>query len=389
MSNKRRDHKGKVLKEGESQRKDLMYRYRYTDLNGKRVTIYSKDLKELREKEKKVQLNLLSGITTCNKTMTVEELVRSYVDSRFAIRETTKDNYDYVIRVIQRSPFGRLQIGNVRRAEAKAWLLWLKEEGYVATTIRTFRGIVRAAFQSAYEDEIIRRNPFDFELSTVIPNQKTVRVALSRDEQRRWLMFVGTDPVYNKFIDMYIVLLGTGLRVGELCGLTFSDVDFDSRRIKVDHQIVKTKGRRIGIGETKTEKGVRYIPMSPAVYRSLANKAEWHRKYMRSDYTLDGYSGFIFCNSKGVPLAGDYIARITRQILNKYRETYPDLDMPRVTPHVFRHTFCTEMAMAGMNVKNLQYLMGHSTTAITMDVYTHMSYDSAEVDMLNVLQIQG
>ena len=74
--------------------------------------------------------------------------------------------------------------------------------------------------------------------------------------------------------------------------------------------------------------------------------------------------------------------------LKKFRKLNPDVELPKITPHVFRHTFCTKMALAGMDINSLQYLMGHSDAGVTMNVYTHTTYDHAEATMQKILQLQ-
>lgn len=73
----------------------------------------------------------------------------------------------------------------------------------------------------------------------------------------------------------------------------------------------------------------------------------------------------------------------------KYRKLYPDAPLPHITPHVFRHTFCTNMANAGMDIKALQYVMGHSDASITLNVYAHASYDHAAEQMAKLVAFPG
>ena len=79
-----------------------------------------------------------------------------------------------------------------------------------------------------------------------------------------------------------------------------------------------------------------------------------------------------------------HIENEMRWAMHKYKLLHPDKPLPHITPHVFRHTFCTNMATAGMNVKGLQYLMGHSDAEVTMNVYTHASYDFAKAEILRI-----
>lgn len=385
MSSKRKDHKGRVLKDGESQRKDLMYRYRYTDLNGKRVSIYSKDLNKLREKEKEINLCQLNGVSFSDGRMTVSELLNTYLGTKATIRETTKHGYGFVCKIVGKSNLGNKNIGDMRSIEAKTWVKTLSENGYSFNTIVLIKSTLKAAFQMAFDDEIVKRNPFNFSLSAVLKDNSEKRVALTEDEQRRWLDFVKHDILYSRYYDMYVVLLETGLRSGEICGLTFSDVDMENRRIKVDHQITKGKDYAVCVTKPKSENSERVIPLTDRAYTSLKNVMKWHSMYVKTESMLDGHVGFLFCRSNGKPHNNASIAAVTRNILARYREQNPDLHMPNVTMHVFRHTFCTNMSNAGMSIKNLQYLMGHSKAETTMDVYTHFDYHRAEEEMFSVM----
>ena len=84
----------------------------------------------------------------------------------------------------------------------------------------------------AYNEDVIRRNPFDFNLSDVIPNDTKSERPSQEDTREAWMEFIRTDEVYQKYYDEFVVLLGTGLRVSEFCGLTRNDLDFENRRIR-------------------------------------------------------------------------------------------------------------------------------------------------------------
>ncbi len=109
------------------------------------------------------------------------------------------------------------------------------------------------------------------------------------------------------------------------------------------------------------------------------------RKQLKTEMVVDGYSGFILLDKNDRPKVALHIENECRWALKKYKKLHPEQPLPHITPHVFRHTFCTNMANAGMNIKNLQYLMGHSDAGVTMNVYTHMSYIQAEAQMAEIL----
>ena len=171
------------------------------------------------------------------------------------------------------------------------------------------------------------------------------------------MSFIRNDSHYCRYYDEFNVLLGTGMRVSEFCGLTKDDLDFKNRRIFVEKQLIKERNGTYHIEKTKTESGVRYIPMTDSVCESLQNILK-HRIVPSVERIVDGYTGFILLDKNSNP------------------------------KHVMRHTFCTNMANAGMDLKSLQYLMGHSDAAITMNVYTHASYERAEEAMQKILQFK-
>lgn len=387
MAEKRKDHKGRILRTGESQRKDLLYQFRYKDNHGKRQTIYDSDLHTLREKEKQIQKDLDDGIDYSMGNITVLELVERYISLKQGVRYNTKVGYGFVLGVIKKGTFGNKRIKNIKVSDVKKWILELKQEGRGYSTITSVRGVVKPAFQMAFEEDIIRRNPFEFKLNDVIVNDSKKRISLTEEQQKIWMDFVRTDKTYHKYYDEFVVLLGTGMRVSEFCGLTKNDLDFQKRRIRVDHQLVRSRHGRYYVEKTKTESGCRYIPMSDDVYHALKNIVE-QRNQNKADMIVDGYSGFILIDKKDQPKVALHIENEMRWGLKRYQKLFPDKPLPHITPHVLRHTFCTNMANAGMDIKTLQYIMGHSEADITLNVYTHATYDRAADQMSRVIDFR-
>lgn len=385
MSDKRRDHKGRVLKTGESQREDLRYQFRYKDAKGKRQTIYSMDLRELRAKEEEVLNAAKAGIDYAVGQITVLELVERYTSLKCGVRYNTKVGYNFVLGVLRKEDFGYRMINAIKTSDAQLWLIKLQKDGRGYSTIQSVRGVLKPAFQMAYNEDVIRKNPFDFKLSDVVVNDSQHRVSLTPEQLHTWMEFIRTDRTYKKYYDEFVVLLGTGMRVSEFCGLTSSDIDFDNKRIRVDHQLVRERGGKYYVEKTKTEAGRRFIPMTPEVYESLKHIVD-NRKSLKVEHVIDGYTGFILLDKDNNPKVALHIENEMRWAMHKYKLLHPDEPLPHITPHVFRHTFCTNMAMAGMNVKGLQYLMGHSDAEVTMNVYTHASYDFAADELTRIVQ---
>ena len=385
MPARRKDHKGRVLKEGESYRKsDNLYTYRYRDIRGKVKAIYASDLKELRKKEEKIKKELENGIDYATGEIKVIELVEKYVALKVGVRYNTKVGYNFVLNLLKKEDFGYRKIRDIKPSDAQKWLIKLHKDGKGYSTLTSVRGVLKPAFQMAYEEDVIRKNPFDFVITKYVPNDSKRREALTESDQKIWMDFIKNDKTYQKYYDEFVVLLGTGMRVSEFCGLTKKDLDFKNRRINVDHQLVRDRHCKFYVEKTKTECGRRSIPMTQEVYDALQNILK-NRPKLKTEILVDGYSGFILIDKLMKPKVAQHIENECRWAMKKYNKLHPETPLPHITPHVYRHTFCTNMVNAGMDVKVLQYIMGHSEIDVTLNIYTHMGYEKAASHMIELI----
>lgn len=392
----RRDNKNRKLWTGESQDKDGRYVYKYTDAFGKRKALYSWRLTEadaapkgkrkdlsLREKEKVLQKEVSDGIVPDGGNMTVLELVKRYVSQKRGVRHNTEANYKFVINIIAKEPFGQKRIDKVKLSDAKAWLIKLQDDGRGYSTIHTVRGVIRPAFQMAMDDDLIRRNPFEFQLCTVVVNDSVTREAITRKQERQFLDFIKNDKHFCRYYDGIYILFHTGLRISEFVGLTIADIDFKNRKINVDHQLQRKRNMEYIIEETKTEAGVRQIPMTGDVYECF-QRIVANRKKPKVEPLIGGRTGFLYLDKNEMPMVALHWEKYFQHIREKYNSIYR-VQMPTITPHVCRHTFCSNMAKSGMNPKTLQYIMGHSDISVTLNTYTHVKFEDAEEEMKKVV----
>ena len=397
MSEKRRDNRKRILRNGESQKPNGLYVYKYYDNYGKPKFLYSWMLEPtdklpdgkrkdicLREKIRQVQKDLADGIMSGD--MTVLELVKKYIATKTGVKATTEAGYNTVVHILEKEAFAQKAIKDIRHSDAKVFLIKLqKEDKRSYSSIHSIRGVLRPAFAMAVEDDYIRKNPFDFELAKVIINDSITRDAISREQERKFLAFIKQDKHFCRYYDGIYILFHTGLRISEFVGLTVDDLDMEKKEIRVDHQLQRKSDGTKYIESTKTNAGTRTIPMQDEVYacfqRILAN-----RNSPKEEPTIDGYSGFLFFDKDERPLVAMHWEKYFQHIVEKYNKIYKE-ELPTITPHVCRHTFCTNMAKSGMNPKILQYLMGHSEISITMDTYSHLGLQDAW-DELHRLDLQ-
>ena len=395
MSGKRRDSKNRVLRNGESQRRDGRYAFKYIDTTGKPQFVYSWKLEKtdktpqgkrddlsLREKEKQIMKAIDDEIVPRGGEMTVLELVKKYLMQKTGVRHNTEANYNFVLNIIKKEDFGKKRIDKVKLSDAKCWLIKLQQDGRGYSSIHSIRGVLRPAFQMAVDDDLLRKNPFEFELASVIVNDSVTREAITRKQQRDLLKFIQEDKHFSRYYDAIYILFHTGLRISEFCGLTVSEIEFGEMRIKVDHQLQRTAQMQYVIEEPKTDKGIRYVPMTEAVAacfrRIIAN-----RKTPKVEPMVEGYAGFLFLDKNDMPMVALHWEKYLEHIIQKYNKIYR-IQMPKVTPHVCRHTFCSNMAKSGMNPKTLQYIMGHADISVTLNTYTHVNFDDAKEEVYRI-----
>lgn len=388
----RRDKKRRILRPGESVRINGKYQYKY-QLDGKPHFLYSWKLEptdnlpagkkpclSLREMEAQLDKELMSLDNFTDGKMTVSELVARYVKTKTGVRESTKAGYVTVQRLLAREKFGSQQIKNVKISDAKLFLIKLQQEdGKSYSAVHSIRGVLRPAFQMAVDDDIIMKNPFGFELASVVVNDSVRIEAVSRDQMRKFLKFIHDDNIYCKYYEVVYILFHTGLRISEFCGVTVRDIDLKNMKIKVDHQLLRTSQMKYMVTETKTEAGKRLLPITEDVAKMFQVLVE-DREAPKIEPIIDGHSGFLFYDKEGMPLVAMHWQHRFNHMVNRYNEIYR-IQIPNSTPHVCRHTYCSNMAKAGMNPKTLQYLMGHSDIGVTMNVYTHVNFDDAEEEL--------
>ena len=400
VSEKRKHNRGRILRDGEQQRADGRYMYTYRDPLTRKVSyIYSWKLEphdrvpsgkrtdlSLREKIRELRENERNGILYRGGDLSVLELVEKYLNTKNGVRPTIQNGYRTVVNFLKKDPFGEKRIDTVRVLDAKEWIVGLQKKGKGYSSIHSIRGVLRPAFALAAESDFIRKNPFDFELKEVLINDSSKRDAVEPSVEKRFLDFVKNDETYRECYDGRFILFKTGLRVSELSGLTLRDIDMKERTININHQLQTTGHKGKYIEETKTNAGTRILPMTEEVYeafqRVLAN-----RKAPKVEQIIDGYSGFLFLDRRGKAMVSyQWETRFQRAVEKHNKENKRKL--PKITPHICRHTYCTNMAKSGISPKTLQYLMGHSSIEVTMNVYTNLGLVDAkrEVDRLEAMK---
>lgn len=393
MANSRKDHKGRKLREGESWRSDGRYSYRYTDIRtGKRLTVYAQDLPELREKEKQIVKDMEDNILTDGaiKKMTLNTLFIRYMSTR-ELAESTRTNYINTWNNRVKDEIGNIKVVQMLPSHVKAYYAKLSKAGYAYSTIKFIHNMLYPALEMAVDDDIIRKNPAKGSISDY-GRPAEERVALTISQQEKLLAFVQKHNVYNAYYPMLTIMIGTGVRCGELIGLTWKDVDTKARTVCIDHQLIYKNlgdGCRFHISAPKTDSGIRTIPMTQDVLRAFEEQRKINFMLGKGkDVEVEGYKGFIFMAKTGRPLMPSAVNNVLYNIVDAYNKEEvkaAEKDhrkaelLPKISAHIMRHTACTRMAECRMDIKVLQYIMGHAHIDVTMEVYNHLG-DRARIE---------
>lgn len=388
----RRDNRRRILRTGESQNKEGRYVYKYINSLGEQKFIYSwklvptdrvpkgkRDDISLREKIAEVQRDLSDGIDTAGKKMTVCQLYEKKNNLRKNIRRNTVKGRQQFMNVLKKDPFGSMSIDSVKQSDAKEWAIRMSENGIAYNSIKNYMRSLRASFYMAIQDDYVRKNPFDFVLSDILDDTRKEKTALSLEQEEALLTFAKSDRTYKKYYDELVILLETGLRISEFCGLDLNvAVDMKNKSILVEHQLLKDTETGYYIEKPKTKSGIREIPMTDKAYDAFQRLIKSRKK--TEPIVIDGYSNFLMLNGKGLPQVVSSYNMVLKGLVKKYNKTHDD-ELPEISPHSLRHTFCTKMANKGMTPNTLQYIMGHSDISMTLNYYAHGSFGSAKAEM--------
>lgn len=393
---KRKDSKGRVLRKGENERKNGTYMYRYTDIDGTRKVIYAQDLNILREQEKLIQRDLDDGIGYKSGTITFNEYFKKYLSLKGNISPSTKRNYKRSWEnYIENTRFGNMPLKDIAKSDVILLLKSMSDKGLGKPSINTMvAGVLSPCLKMAVEDNIIRNNPC-INCRKEIRGEDTVHeTALTTVQQKKFLTYVKNSK-YAYYYPLFSFMLETALRVGEVCGLTWSDVDLEHGFVHITHQLQYTSAGKDNCQyqmlTPKSKAGIRNVPLSDVAKEALTeqkrNQTEMGKK---TQIVVDGYEDFVFSNRDCKPFITQTVGRILHRIVDDYNsdikkfgDTFEPL--PHIHPHLLRHTGCTRMAEAGIDPRTLQDIMGHASMRMTMELYNHVTDErlSNEIQKLN------
>ena len=407
------DNRHVRLKTGESQLENGSYVFRWTDKIGKRRAAYAPTLDQLREKEEQILVDQHDGIRADKKSMTVNDLFDLWKDLKRGLKDSTYQNYVYMYDLFVRPTFGKNRLSTVKKSDVRKFYNRLVDDKILKiATVDIIHNVLHQTFQVAVDDGFIRQNPTDNmmrELKLAHGNDGEKRQALTIPQQKLFIDFMLRTPRYRHWYPIFFIMMNTGMRVGEITGLRWRDIDLEKGTISVNHTLVyynhrDEKGCYFSINTPKTKAGTRIIPMTEEVKKAFLMEKEYQKEAgIESVGRVEGYDDFIFVNQYGnVQHQGTLnkaLQRIMRdcngEVLDNALEGETPVLLPHFSCHILRHTFATRLCESGINLKFVQSILGHVDISTTMNIYvsvtaeTQLKEINAFEDYLMAEQVQA
>lgn len=395
-----KDLKGKEIGVGFRQRADGRYEARAV-IRGEAVCLYNMNLQKLKKEFREAKDAMNQNLDRQAKLITLSEWFNQWFDTykRPYIKEssaiTMKSRFDNVFC----KRIGDIKLCEINNMMIQAVVNDEVRNGRAAYNIRDVAGVLKKCLESAKNNRLIFINPaYEVMLPKVEKSIKGIRF-LTREEQLKFLKYCEN----NWYYEMFYIMFFSGLRIGEVGGLSWDDVDFEDRSINIHHSLsnIYNKGEKIlRLVSPKTPNSYRKIPFTADVekmFLSQKNKHDKLKRELRNRWrAADDLGNLVFVTTMGSPVTRYIADKETRKIVSDINmdesiEATRENRMPKVfekvTPHSIRHSFCSRCFEAGMHPKVVQALMGHSDYSTTMNIYTHVSESMLKEESRKIMSL--
>lgn len=389
MVQKRKDSSGRLLKPGEREKSRGKYEYRWTDRFGKRHSIYATSLNELREREAELPKTDYTDLTNDKKKLVLNDLYILWRNVKKGLKPNTFQNYQYMYERYAMNDIGNAKVLELKKSDIKKFYNRLYENGLNPSTIDSVHTVIHQTLDVAIDDDIIRYNPSDKalkELKMEHAHEGRKVKALTQEEEVLFANYTYNSPKDQRWYPIFMVMMLAGLRVGEATGLQWSDIDFENNTIDVNktlvyYSVIAEHSCRYTMNSTKTAAGNRKVEMIDLVREALLMEQQFQKDMnIVCESNIDGYDDFVFLNRYGrvhnQGTLNEALRRIVRNCNEEIIVTSKAKDpllLPKIHCHMLRHTFGTRLNDAGVNIKAMQALLGHSDLETTMQIYVDAS----------------
>ncbi len=362
---------------GVRKRTDGTFEKRFS-IGGKRYSVYGKNTKELSLKEQDIRKKIEAGLYTDNRNLTLDGYFKEWIaGKRGSIKGNTAKWYASYYKCNISPSMGSMKLQKIERRQVAAFQKELSEGDLSIQTCNNILKILKVILNDAVADEIIAKNPAEGikPLKNVSAKAaETYHRALTEQEQKDF-MHEMADDYYYEFVAF---LLCTGMRFGEAAALTWSDIDHKQNVIHVTKTVTFNEDNTRTTGTPKSAAGQRDIPMNDAIKGILAKQ----RKKQSMIIPISGAERLVFVSVYGKMVNNCAVNRAISGALTRLEEKGRPIE--RFTAHAMRDTFATRYIEQGGNPQTLKTILGHSSLAMTMDLYSHVLPNTKQKEMDNL-----
>lgn len=367
----------KKLPKGISQRKNGLYMGRVM-YHGKSHTLYNRSLTELKKEMLDLRYKLEHGTYVAASKIMLDDWFTEWIDTykTRTVKQGTIDSYKKHYRAYIGPVLGKVRLEDIRAEHLQKLLNSMAADDYSDCTIQLCYCILSGIFKQAYKSEMIQKNPFLL-ITKPIGAESKERLAFTKEQQAQYMEYAAHSYLCNFFR----LAICTGMRYGEVAGLLWCDVDFKNRIIHVQHNLCDRLGGGLKLDTPKTKTSRRDIPMIDKAY-SILKDQEKRYKELKCNITAFCNNDYVFTVGNNEPISRK---RVTHEIEEMLKSMKADgINFPYFTFHSTRHTFATRCAESGMSLQVLKTILGHSSLAMTSDLYSHVLPDAKREAMDSV-----
>lgn len=324
-------------------------------------SIYGKTRAEVSRKMVAAQAEVQSGRTLPDEKVTVEKFLATWLDgtAKSRVRPNTLARYAVLVRSHIVPHIGRVPIGRLTPSQVQSLWQTLERQGLAPRTIVQVRAVLRTALNQAVRHGLTNRNCAALTDAPKVADHKSTFLD---SKQAETLLEAFNGHKLEAFVTL---ALTTGMRAGEILGLTWGDIDFESRTLTIRQQQQRI-GSELVLTAPKTDRSARTIPLTQLAVDALALH---RRRQIELLAAIDGspmiLSGRVFVNERGAPLEN-------ATALRQFQRRVSEVGLPRMRLHDLRHSCATLLLSRGVHPRVVMELLGHSTIAMTMNVYSHV-----------------
>lgn len=365
---------GKELGKGITQRKsDGLYQARFINRFGKRQTIYANSYNGITKKLREEKYADEKAINVVNDKMTLDEWFQQWMNTcKKNCRNNSKQTYVRHYKRIQES-LGWRKLKQLNLIVMQEAINNLKTDN----ERKNSKKILVDMLNKAVDSDLLTKNVAKQINTVVTKEKKKSQRVLTKEETKIFLKYSRRSTYYN----LFVVALETGMRIGELTGLQWEDIDFEKKVVHVRHSLCYFQNKDgkyvFEMHDVKTDNGFRDIPLTSNAILALRQQYFKKQRIINSGKEpIKGYEDIVFFTLNHKPTTEFLVTESINGVLNRIKKDNPDIVFEKIAPHTFRHTFATRYIEAGVQPKTVQKLLGHSKLQTTMDLYCHVTDDT-------------